>query len=103
MRGAETAAQKSTDKSVVKSADAKSGDAKAAAKTTPEHVAYAESLWKYITHPKSPYSKWTTAKTTIDVATAPPATKGSVTYVNKIAAADSLASVSRKAVASAAP
>lgn len=63
-------------------------DVKSVVKTPAEHVAYADALWKYLSRPASPYTKWKRAAAPIDIVAAPPATPGSVTYLNSVAAAD---------------
>jgi hypothetical protein len=59
---------------------AKATDAKPAAKA-PEHSAYAETLWKFIT--KSPYTKWKTVDKIPDRAAGPAIPAGAKIYANK--------------------
>jgi hypothetical protein len=79
------AADPPKDKAEAKPADksVKVPDAKAAAKA-PEHAAYAETLWKFIT--KSPYTSWTAVKDAPQIPCGPQAAANSKVYANKEAA-----------------
>jgi hypothetical protein len=79
--------EKKSEKSAVK-ADAKSDKsaAKADKPKGPEHVAYADALWKYVTRASSPYSKWTAVEKSPEILVGPQPSAGSKVFVNKDAA-----------------
>src|SRR5262245_46151645 len=75
---------KKTEKPAAK-ADGKSDKAAAKAEKpkVPEHIAYAEALWKYITRASSPYSKWKAVEKSPEILAGPQPDASSKVFVNK--------------------